>query len=121
MPESTILAPHFGVDIGGRGYEDGNNSVLSGLIVGGIVDIRGTANVEGTVLSMFYPDTDRGTAARYYGSNVGFLDDGGECGGGTGFDGDIRIVPNPDNPMPDGINKRYTLSPTAGSYTELTQ
>ena len=122
MPESTTLAPNFGVDIGGRGYDSESNpeSKLTGIIVGGIVDIRGTANIEGTILSMYYPDTDRGSAARYYGTNIGFYDDGGETAGATGFPGDIRIVPQPDNELPFGIRKKYTIKPTQGTYVELT-
>ena len=122
MPESTILAPNFGVDIGGRGYDiEGNpDSTLTGIIVGGIVDIRGRANIEGTILSMYYPDTDRGSAARYYGTNIGCDDDGGETGGATGFPGDIRIVPQPEFELPFGIRKKYTITAVAGSYEELT-
>ena len=121
MPESTILAPNFGVDIGGRGYDEESNpnSKLTGIIVGGIVDIRGTANIEGTILSMYYPDTDRGTAARYYGTNIGFYADGGETGGATGFPGNIRIVPQPDNVLPYGMTGKYTLAPNPDSYCEL--
>ncbi len=122
MPESTIMAPNFGVDIGGRGYDiEGNpDSTLTGIIVGGIVDIRGRANIEGTILSMYYPDTDRGSAARYYGTNIGCDDDGGETGGATGFPGDIRIVPRPEFELPFGIRKKYTVRAVAGSYEELT-
>jgi len=122
MPESTILAPNFGVDIGGRGYDSESNpeSKLTGVIVGGIVDVRGTANIEGTILSMYYPDTDRGSAARYYGTNIGFYDDGGETSGATGFPGDIRIIPQPDNQLPFGIRNKYTIKPTQGTYVELT-
>jgi len=121
MPESTILAPNFGVDIGGRGYDSESNpdSKLTGVIVGGIVDIRGTANIEGTILSMYYPDTDRGSAARYYGSNIGCYDDGGETAGASGLDGNIRIVPRPDNALPFGMQKKYSIKPNADSYTEV--
>jgi len=122
MPQSTILAPNFGVDIGGRGYdsESNPNSKLTGIIVGGIVDIRGRANIEGTILSMYYPDTDRGSAARYYGTNIGCDDDGGETAGATGFPGDIRIVPNSDYTLPLGIRKKYTITLDATSYSEVT-
>jgi len=120
MPESTILAPNFGVDIGGRGYDDEENpdSKLTGIIVGGIVDVRGTADIEGTILSMYYPDTDRGTAARYYGTNIGYYNDGGEAGD-SGIPGNIRIVPHPEYQLPFGIRKRYTLTVVPGSYEEV--
>ena len=121
MPESTIMAPNFGVDIGGRGYDEETNpnSTLTGIIVGGIVDVRGTANIEGTILSMYYPDADRGSAARYYGTNIGFLEDGGETQGATGFPGNIRIVPQPDNVLPFGMQHKYSLAPEPDSYVEV--
>ncbi|MCD6377746.1 MAG: hypothetical protein J7L99_02715 [Planctomycetes bacterium] len=108
------------MDIGGRGYDDEENpdSKLTGIIVGGIVDVRGTANIEGTILSMYYPDTDRGTAARYYGTNIGYYNDGGEAGD-SGIPGDIRIVPHPDYKLPFGIRKRYTLTVIPESYEEV--
>lgn len=121
MSETTIMAPNFGVDIGGRGYDADTNpdSKITGIIVGGIVDVRGVANIEGTILSMYYPDTDRGSAARYYGTNLGFIDDGGETAGASGVEGDIRIVPNPHNGLPFGMKRKYSLCVESDSYEEL--
>ena len=120
MPESTIMAPNFGVDIGGRGYDGESNpdSKMTGIIIGGIVDVRGTANIEGTILSMYYPDTDLGTGASYYGTNIGFYADGGETAGASGIEGDIRIVPQPDNVLPFGMRRKYKLAPSPNTYLE---
>ncbi len=121
MPESTIMAPNFGVDIGGRGYdsEDNPDSKLTGIIVGGIVDIRGTAYVEGTILSMFCPGEELlGSSARYYGTNIGYYYDGGECGD-AGIPGNICIVPTPEYQLPYGIRQKYTIKAMTSSYKEL--
>jgi len=45
IQEATILAPHFNVNLGNTNPAQSDNSVLTGVIVGGIVDIRGNAQV----------------------------------------------------------------------------
>lgn len=122
MPESTILAPNFGVDIGGRGYDSETNpdSKLTGVIVGGIVDIRGSASVEGTILSMHEPGTDYGSSAWYYGTNIGYAGLGGEEGD-AGVPGNIRLVPQPGMELPFGMRKKYTITVVPESYEEPTQ
>jgi hypothetical protein len=117
MAETTIFAPNFAVDIGGLTYNTAllPDSKLTGMIIGGTVSIRAEANIEGTVLSMWEPGDDLGSDAQFQGTKIG-------CSGGSGtsFPGDIRLVPAPDNALPDGIRKTYTLSPVPSTYVEST-
>ncbi len=73
IQEATILAPNFNVNLGNTNADTSNNT-LTGVIVGGIVDIRGNANIEGTIISM----ADTSSYSSGYVSNIGAtLADGG--------------------------------------------
>jgi len=53
-PDTSILAPHFNVNIGNIAeVEPGASTSLTGAVVGGIVDVRGNAEIYGTIISMF--------------------------------------------------------------------
>ena len=52
IQEATILAPHFNVNLGNTNPQQSDNNVLTGAIVGGIVDVRGNAQIYGTIISM---------------------------------------------------------------------
>lgn len=119
---TTILAPNFNVNIGDFSQSElGSDSKLVGLIVGGIVDIRDNAIVEGTVLSMANLDHVPDSSVSGWGSNIGNWERNGEdAGDGGGFTPStlIKITPDPDNVMPLGVKKRYTVYPVLGSYRE---
>ncbi len=120
MPESTILAPNFNVNIGDFSKQgEESNSRITGVLVGGIVDIRDNAIIEGTILSM--ANLDFIGSPYYYGTNLGYWEEDYEEGGGempeTTY---IRVTPQPDNLLPYGIKKRYTLASKVDTYTELT-
>jgi hypothetical protein len=56
------LAPHFNVNLGNanNGEVQSEENVITGAVVGGIVDIRGNAQVYGTVIP--WSDTASGAA-----------------------------------------------------------
>jgi len=120
MEEATILAPNFNVNVGNaRALEDGSESVLEGLVVGGIVDIRGNATVEGTILSMYDPSS-LGSVSGQYGTNVGFSDENNEASvPGDGEYGTIHIRPDPDRMLPVGVRSDIILVIDQASYQEL--
>jgi hypothetical protein len=117
MDEATILAPNFNVNLGNtKELLDESESVLNGLVVGGIVDVRGNANIHGTILSMYDPSPLGGVAAQY-GTNIGFSDENIE--GGVPEDvGTINIHPDPERMLPAGVRSDIILLPNQGSYTE---
>ena len=115
MEEATILAPHFNVNLGNTNPQSGDNNVLTGAVVGGIVDIRGNAEINGTVLSMC--DTTQWSSG--YVSNIGAtLGDGGNETTEPGDVGTISVTPNPDNLLPSGMVTPIVIQMDGNSYVE---
>jgi len=117
MEEATILAPNFNVNLGNtKEIESESESVLTGLVVGGIVDVRGNANIDGTILSMYDPGP-LGNVAAQYGTNVGFSNENIEAGIPEDV-GTIHIHPDPERMLPVGIKSNVIFVPNQQSYTE---
>ncbi|MFA5424460.1 MAG: pilus assembly PilX N-terminal domain-containing protein [Phycisphaerae bacterium] len=113
--EATILAPHFNVNLGNTNPEQSDNNVLTGAIVGGIVDIRGNAQINGTVISM----CDTTIYSSGYVTNIGAtLGDGGSETTELGDIGTIGITPNPDQLLPSGITTPIVIKPDLKTYSE---
>ncbi|MBN1764952.1 MAG: hypothetical protein JW860_06810 [Sedimentisphaerales bacterium] len=119
MEESTILAPNFNVNLGNtQELIEGAESVLTGAIVGGIVDVRGNAVVDGTILSMYDP-SPLGPYAGAYATNVGFSDENNEAGIPEDI-GSITITPDPTRMLPSGILTPIVFgNADSDSYIEL--
>lgn len=116
IKEATILAPHFNVNLGNTNPQRTDNNVLTGVIVGGIVDVRGNAEIYGTIVSM--ADTTRYTSG--YVTNIGAtLNDGGSETTEVGDVGTIVITPNPSQMLPSGIKTPIVIEPEICSYQEL--
>lgn len=115
IQEATILAPHFNVDLGNTNPELSDNNVLTGAIVGGIVDVRGNAQIYGTIISM--ADTSQWTSG--FVTNIGAtLDDGGSETTDLGDIGIISITPEADLMLPSGITSPIIIVPNQNTYTE---
>jgi len=115
IQEATILAPHFNVNLGNTNPEQSDNNVLTGAIVGGIVDVRGNAHIKGTIISMC--DTTQWTSG--YVTNIGAtLDDGGSETAEIGDIGVIEIEPDKDKMLPSGITSPIVIKPLQKTYTE---
>jgi hypothetical protein len=122
MPESTILAPNFNVNIGDFSKEgQSSESRITGILVGGIVDIRDNAVIEGTILSMADLSHIPSSSIFYYGTNLGYWEhDAEESGGEVPDTYNIRIIPSPDRMLPYGMIPKYTVKVVPDSYTEVT-
>lgn len=105
MEEATILAPNYNVDIGAIG----SSSTLTGLVLGGVVDIRGNATIDGTIVSMADP-LELGYYAGQIDTTIGISDSGGNT---------ISITPTPQRLLPIGINTKILLIRDGSSYNEL--
>ncbi len=121
MPGVTVMAPNFNVAIGDldEGEVD-SSSEISGLIVAGILDLRDNATVNGTILSMANLDWLDDDDVWKWGTNIGNWEDSAEDFPGSGYtpSGFVTITPNPDNVIPGGMKKSYTMLRVSGSYTE---
>ena len=116
MEEATIMAPHFNVNLGNTVPNEGNENVLTGAIIGGIVDVRGNADIYGTIISMC--DTTSWTSG--YVTNIGVsLNDGGSESVEEGDIGIINIEPDKKNMLPSGITTPIVITPIGNSYVEL--
>ena len=113
--EATILAPHFNVNLGNTNPEQSDNNILTGAIVGGIVDVRGNAQVYGTIISMC--DTSQWTNG--YVTNIGAtLGDGGSETTEPGDVGTIEITPDEEKMLPSGITSPIIIRPLQETYSE---
>lgn len=116
IPESTILAPHFNVNLGNTNPAQSDNNILTGAIVGGIVDVRGNAQIYGTIISMC--DTTEWTSG--YVTNIGAtLDDGGSETTDVGDVGVIMITPEAEKMLPSGITTPIVIKPLPDTYSEV--
>jgi hypothetical protein len=112
---ATILAPNFNVNLGNTNPMLGEDNVLTGAIVGGIVDVRGTAQVYGTIISMF----DTSMYSSGYVTNIGAtLGDGGSETTEVGDVGVISITPKEDKMLPSGITSPIVIKPLQDTYSE---
>ncbi len=115
IQEATILAPHFNVNLGNTNPQQSENNVLTGAIVGGIVDVRGNAQIYGTIISMC--DTTQWSSG--YVTNIGAtLDDGGSETTELGDIGVIGITPDKDQMLPSGITSPIIIKPLKNTYSE---
>ena len=130
LARSSILMPGWSVDVGNFDNNVATRIKLSGTIVAGIIDIRGTADVHGTLLMTFRPE--EGAGPLFYGgtpdafnTTLGYFgsDDGDSEGidpddpGFNGF-GEITLRYDPEGKLPDGIPWPIRLAPLAGTYVE---
>lgn len=115
IQEATILAPHFNVNLGNTNPVQGDNNILTGAIVGGIVDVRGNAQIYGTIISM----CDTTQWASGYVTNIGAtLNDGGSETTEVGDVGVISITPEEDKMLPSGITSPIIIKPLQDTYCE---
>jgi hypothetical protein len=115
IQEATILAPHFNVNLGNTNPQQSDNNILTGAIIGGIVDVRGNAQIYGTIISMC--DTSQWDEG--YVTNIGAtLEDGGSETTDPGDAGIISITPEEDKMLPSGITSPIVIKPLQNTYSE---
>ena len=103
------------MNLGNTNPQQHDNNVLTGAIVGGIVDVRGNAQIYGTIISMC--DTSQWTSG--YVTNIGAtLDDGGSETTELGDIGVISITPEEDMMLPSGITSPIVIKPDQKTYSE---
>ncbi|MCH2152312.1 MAG: hypothetical protein MK089_03130 [Phycisphaerales bacterium] len=130
LARSSVLAPGWSVDVGNFDNETASRIKLKGTIVAGIMDIRGTADVHGTVLMTYRPTEGEGPL--FYGgtpdafnTTLGYF--GNIDGDGEGVDpsdpgfsgfGQITLRYDPDGKLPDGIPWPVRMEPMPHTYVE---
>lgn len=113
--EATILAPNFNINLGNTTeLELDQSSELKGAVVGGIVDVRGIVNIDGTIISMY----DTRSHPSGYVTNIGSTDDDGGSEGGAFAGENIQISPSQEQLLPDGILADIIITVDTGTYKE---
>ncbi|BAM02468.1 hypothetical protein [Phycisphaera mikurensis] len=124
---SSILMPHFSVELGS--FKDPASLTeevdLEGTVVAGIIDIRGQADVHGTVVTTFEPESDTGpvigNTSPNFNTTLGYFDNADGDREGERPDngvGRIRLRYNAVATLPDGIESPITLVPLHRTYAE---
>lgn len=136
MQRSSIFLPGWSVDVGSFANEQNIDPDLTprvklkGTVIAGVMDVRGSAEVHGTLLLTYRPATALGPlfyggAPEAFNTTLGYfgpLDGDGEGllpndAGFLGF-GEIRLHYDPDAKLPDGIPWPITAIPQRDSYRE---
>jgi hypothetical protein len=128
LEKSSLLAPNFSVDVGTFDASDESPVDLQGTIVAGVFDVRGSADITGTLLMTFKPVAGEGplfyggdtasfnTTIGYFGPDEGD-GEGSDPNLETGF-GRINIRYDENIPLPDGIMVPIKMKFVPGTYTE---
>ncbi|MHC4106533.1 MAG: hypothetical protein ACYSTY_00455 [Planctomycetota bacterium] len=136
LAKSSLLVPGWSTDVGNFNNEvaadpaDTPKVKLKGTIVSGILDVRGTADIHGTMLMTFRPVVGEGPL--FYGglpdafnTTIGYF--GPSDGDGEGVDpddasftgfGEITLRYDPDAKLPDGIPWPVRIEAEPTSYFE---
>ena len=113
----TIMAPNTNIEMGSYVDPSGNPSTLVGVVVAGNIDIRGTANVDGSLLVTGNGATN--TTLGYFGST-----DQGQAvpspsqlpASANGNYGHLFFRYNPTRGMPNGITLPVVALPQMSTY-----
>ncbi len=70
IQKSAMMAPHYSVDIGANNAPQSQDVNLQGLIIAGVLDIRGNTTINGALLLTFEP-TMSDPALQHFGQSVG--------------------------------------------------
>ena len=116
-PSVTIMAPNTNIEMGSYQNPGGNPSTLVGVVVAGNIDIRGSANVDGSLLVTGMGASN--TTLGYFGST-----DQGQAvppqsqlpTQASGRYGHLRFQVNPGRGMPDGIAIPVVATPQYTTY-----
>lgn len=128
--KSSILLPGWSVDVGSFQNDPLTRVKLQGIIVAGVIDIRGSAELNGTLMTTFRPTAGAGplfyggqvdafnTTIGYFGSIDG--DNEGAGPGDPGFTGFGQIILRYDDSIsgPDGIPWPIQVNPVSSTYVE---
>lgn len=133
LRKTSMMLPGWSVDVGHFGVgEDGEVEELPvvrlrGTVVAGVLDVRGAADIHGTLLTTFHPRAGEGplhyggrpdafnTTIGYFGPEDGDFE--GAVPSNNQF-GEIRLRWDPQAELPDGIPWPLRVEAVPGSYRE---
>jgi len=111
---ATIVSPQVNIEMGSFTDPNSAPSTLIGVVVAGNIDIRGSSNVDGSII--ITGDGAGNTTLAYFGASDASTDPNSPMPEG-GW-GRLNIRYNPHRALPDGINLAIDLMPVIGTYSE---
>ena len=130
LSRTSMLLPGWSVDVGNFDSDTSTRVKLTGTIVTGLIDLRGSVDVHGTLMTTFRPEEGQGPL--HYGgttdafnTTLGYFGeaDGDQEGvdvenlGAAGF-GSVRLRYDPDARLPDGIPWPLSTQPKSATWFE---
>lgn len=110
---ATIICPNTNIEMGSFTDPTQAPSTLKGVVVAGNIDIRGTSNVDGSII--ITGDGAGNTTLGYFGPSDGDTDPSAMPEGGYGR---LNIRYNPYRTLPDGINIAIDITAQTDTYLE---
>ena len=130
MARTSMLLPGWSVDVGNFDSDTSTTVKLTGTIVTGLIDIRGSADVHGTLMTTFRPTETEGplfyggtpdafnTTLGYFGEEDGDQEGVDTEDPGFGGFGRITLRYDPEAKLPDGIPWPLLATPQASTWYE---
>ncbi|MBT4768698.1 MAG: hypothetical protein HOO04_10095 [Phycisphaerae bacterium] len=130
MAKTSMMLPGWSVDVGNFDSDTTTKVKLSGTIVTGLIDVRGSADIHGTLLTTFRPVESQGplayggtpdafnTTLGYFGNDDGDMEGVDVNDPGFGGFGQITIRYDEDAKLPDGIPWPLQTSPQSVTWYE---
>jgi hypothetical protein len=130
MAKTSMMLPGWSVDVGNFDSDTSTKVKLTGTIVTGLIDVRGSADIHGTLLTTFRPVELQGPLAYggtpdAFNTTLGYF--GGDDGDMEGVDvndpefagfGQITIRYDENATLPDGIPWPLQASPLSVTWYE---
>ena len=130
MAKTSMMLPGWSVDVGNFDSDTTTKVKLSGTIVTGLIDVRGSADIHGTLLTTFRPVESQGplayggtpdafnTTLGYFGNDDGDMEGVDVNDPAFGGFGQITIRYDEDAKLPDGIPWPLQTSPQSMTWYE---
>lgn len=118
--QATIMAPQTNIEMGSFTAPGAATCSFKGVVVAGCFDVRGTADIDGTII---VPATGAGNVTLgYFGANDNVTNQGQPDPNMVhGSYGRVHIRFNPFRTLPNGINLPVSVLPDPSTWRELIQ
>ena len=113
---ATIVSPQVNIEMGSFTDPTQAPSTLTGVVVAGNIDVRGSSRVDGCII--ITGDGAGNTTLAYFGASDSSTDPSANPEGGYGK---LNIRYNPTLKLPDGILMPVDIAAMQGTYSEVLQ
>lgn len=126
---ATIMAPQTNIEMGSFVAPGNATCSFQGVVVAGCFDVRGVADIDGTIIVVGGDSTNPQGAAGGGNCTLGYFGPNDSATSPYAVDtavngaayGRVHIRFNPFRTLPDGVNLRVSLSPDTTTWREVSQ